>query len=181
MAAMLWAAAVLPVPGAAGAPPEGGRAPGPLLTRMLAGPLKGVSEIVFAVRTSAGPHWYENFGYYAHEPKRTAYGNGGQLCRLLLRTGRVRVILADAKGSIRDPQVHYDGGKILFAYRKGGSATYHLYEIDADGTNLRQLTDGPDDDVEPAYLPDGGIVFGSSRCRRFVNCWFTRVQTLYRC
>ena len=87
----------------------------------------------------------------------------------------------DPKGGVRDPQLHYDGGKILFSYRKEGSLAFHLYEINVDGTGLKQLTDGPDDDLEPTYVPDGGIVFCSSRCRRFVNCWYTRVATLYRC
>jgi hypothetical protein len=53
--------------------------------------------------------------------------------------------------------------------------------IDSDGRNLRQLTDGPDNDIEPIYTPDGGIVFCSSRCHRFVPCWRTQVATLYRC
>ena len=82
---------------------------------------------------------------------------------------------------MRDPQVHYDGQKILFSYRKGGTEHYHLYEINADGTGLRQLTDGPYDDIEPTYLPDGDIVFVSTRCKRWVNCWLTQVAVLYRC
>ncbi|MCH8922085.1 MAG: hypothetical protein IIA67_02915, partial [Planctomycetes bacterium] len=109
------------------------------------------------------------------------FGEGGRLCRLNLRTGKLKVLLDDPKGGVRDPQVYYDAKKILFSYRKGGTQTYHLYEINVDGTGLAQLTDGPDDDIEPTYLPDGGIMFGSSRCRRFVNCWFSRVATLYRC
>jgi len=109
------------------------------------------------------------------------YSEGGRLCRLNLRTGWLKVILEDPRGGIRDPQVHYDGRKILFSYRKGGRHTFHLYEINVDGSGLKQLTDGPDDDIEPTYCPDGSIVFCSSRCRRFVNCWYTRVATLYRC
>ncbi len=71
--------------------------------------------------------------------------------------------------------------KILFSYRKGGTEHYHLYEINADGTGLRQLTDGAYDDIEPTYLPDGDIVFVSTRCKRWVNCWLTQVAVLYRC
>ncbi|MGB2822379.1 MAG: hypothetical protein WBF17_15445, partial [Phycisphaerae bacterium] len=37
------------------------------------------------------------------------------------------------------------------------------------------------DDIEPTYLPDGGIMFCSSRCKRWVNCWLTQVAVLYRC
>jgi hypothetical protein len=170
--------------------------PGPLLQSMLDGDLRGVDEIVFAVRVPGRDHWYVSFGYYSCDYGPPAdhafgkypdgeslrgYGDGGRLCRLNLRTGRLTVLLDDPLGGVRDPQVHYDGQKVLFSYRPNGTATYHLYEINIDGTGLTQLTDGPDDDIEPAYLPDGGIVFGSSRCRRFVNCWYSRVATLYRC
>jgi hypothetical protein len=162
-------------------PPPSGFTPGPMLQQFLKGPMAGVDEIVFAVRVSGHDHWYVNFGYYANEPDRLGYADGGRLCRLNLRTGTLKVLLDDPKGGVRDPQLHYDGKKILFSYRRGGTATFHLYEIDIDGGNLKQLTDGPDDDIEPTYCPDGRIVFGSSRCRRFVNCWYTRVATLYQC
>jgi cytochrome c553 len=56
-----------------------------------------------------------------------------------------------------------------------------LFEINADGSGLRQLTDGPWDDIEPTYLPDGHIAFVSSRCKRWVNCYMTQVAILYRC
>ena len=155
--------------------------PGKLLSAMLAGPLAGSEEIVFAERVSGNDHWYVNFGYYCNQPDRMGFAAGGRLCRLNLRTGRLQVLIDDPEGSVRDPQVHYSGKKILFSYRRGGTKTFHLYEIGVDGSGIRQLTDGPDDDIEPTYLPDGGILFCSSRCRRVVNCWLTRVATLYRC
>lgn len=139
-------------------------------------------EIVFAVRQPGkDPHYYANFGYFAFDPERKAYGEGGKLCRLHLGTGLLRVLLDDPAGGVRDPQVSYDGKKILFAYRKGGTPNYLLYEIQADGSGLQQLTDGPWDDIEPTYLPDGGILFCSSRCRRWINCWPTQVAVLHRC
>ncbi|MCX5674399.1 MAG: hypothetical protein NTX87_05275 [Planctomycetota bacterium] len=157
-------------------------APAGLLGKALAGPMAGVEEIVFAVRGLGGDgHWYANFGYHVSGPTRMQYGPpGGRLCRLNLRTGELRVILDDPQGGVRDPCVHYDGKKILFSYRRGDSTHYHLYEIAADGTGLRQLTDGDRDEIEPIYLPDGDLVFGSSRCNRWVQCWFTQVAVLYR-
>jgi len=143
----------------------------------------GVKELIFAARqVDTDGHWYANFGYNINEPeKRKYYHDGGKLCRLNLETGEVTVLLDDPAGGVRDPQVHYDGRTILFSYRKGGQPCYHLYEIDADGTNLRRLTDGSYDDYEPAYLPDGGIVFCSSRCKRWVPCYYTQVAILHRC
>jgi len=153
-----------------------------LFADFLAGPLAGVDEIVFAVRPYGNDgHWYANFGYWVSDPDRKMYGIGGRLCRMNLRTRKVTDILADEQGGIRDPQVHYDAQKILFSYRKGGTDHYHLYEIKLDGTGLRQLTDGDCDDIEPIYLPDGDILFCSSRCNRYVQCWYTHVAVLYRC
>lgn len=142
----------------------------------------GIEEIIFASRQpGVGGHWYENFGYYAQDENKMAYGAMGRLCRLNVGSGEVTVLLDDPDGSIRDPQVHYDGTKILFSYRQGGTAYFHLYEINTDGTGLRQLTSGPYDDIEPTYLPNGKIMFCSSRSDRWVPCWYTQVAILYVC
>jgi len=139
-------------------------------------------EIVFAVRQpGVGGHWYENFGYYAFDSNDKVYGARGRLCRLDLRSGEFEILLEDPAGAMRDPQVHYDGRKVLFSYREGGSDYFNLYEIGSDGRGLRQLTGGPYDDIEPTYLPDGKILFCSSRCNRWVNCWYTPVAVLYGC
>jgi hypothetical protein len=165
-----------------------------LLEQFLEGPMADAEEIVFAVRVCGFDHWYANFGYYSasvpeYPPQQgipdekipPLFGDGGRLCRYNLRTRELVVLLDDPAGGVRDPQVHYDAEKILFSYRKGGESCYHLYEIRCDGTGLVQLTDGPYDDIEPTYLPDGGIMFCSSRAKRFVNCYRTPVATLYRC
>jgi hypothetical protein len=143
----------------------------------------GLDQVVYATR-AFGPdgHYYANFGYYCFDPQQKVYSQGGGgLWRLDLRTGEVTALLQDDQGGIRDPVVHYDAQKVLFSYRQSGADHYHLYEIQLDGTGLRQLTDGPYDDIEPAYLPDGDIAFSSSRCHRWVMCWKTSVAILHRC
>ena len=168
-----------------------------LLARFLAKEMRGVESVVFAARAlnTTDGHWYANFGYYSHDPDRKAYAEGAKLYRLSLRTRELTTLLADKRGGVRDPQVSYDGKKILFSYRPGGTEQYHLYEMnletpadslatDSMGRSsfaIRQLTSGLFDDIEPAYLPDGGIVFVSSRCKRWVNCWLTQVAVLHRC
>ena len=145
-------------------------------------PSNGIPDLVFAVRqVNYDGHWYANFGYYADDQQRKAYRALGKLTKLHLADGTLTELVNDPQGAVRDPQVHYDGQIILFSYRKGGTDNYHLYEIRTDGSGLRQITDGPFDDIEPVYLPDGDILFVSSRCRRWVNCWLTQVAVLYRC
>ena len=181
--ALLIAVTAMAVCGAAdgGEADKSKSAPAGLVKRALRA-MDGVEEIVFAVRgLYTDGHYYANFGHWSSDPSRMMYAEGGsRLCKLNLRTKQVTVLLEDPEGGFRDPRVHYDGGKLLFSYRKGGTKYHHLYEINPDGTDLKQLTFGPWDDVEPAYLPDGGIIFVSSRCDRFVPCYHTQVGLLYR-
>jgi hypothetical protein len=161
-----------------------------LLARFAAGPMRGANKIIFAARAlnPTDGHWYANFGYYSHDPDRKAYAEGTKLYRLDVKTRELTTLLADARGGVRDPQMSYDGKKVLFSYRPGGTEHYHLCEMDLSETaasrqnpKLKQLTSGSFDDIEAAYLPDGGIVFVSSRCKRWVNCWLTQVAVLHRC
>jgi hypothetical protein len=149
--------------------------------KLLDGPMRGLDEIVFAVRSVIPEHWYANFGYFSPDADRKCYGKGGRLCRLNLRTGKLTMLVDDPEGAVRDPCVAYDGQRIVFSYRPGGTDTYHLWGIRADGTGLRQLTSGAYDDIEPSWLPDGGIAFVSARARRWVQCWLTQVASIHRC
>jgi hypothetical protein len=75
-----------------------------------------IDDIIFVQRGGyEDPHWYANIGYFCRDENITAYTTGAQLCKLNLKTGRVTVLLETAQGCIRDPKVHYDAEKILFA------------------------------------------------------------------
>lgn len=99
-------------------------------------------EIVFVTRKPSHEHWYANIGYYADNAYRYPFplGTGGGLYAYNTVTKKVRPILEDKNGNFRDPQVHYDGKRILFSYLPAGKYHYSLYLINSDGTGLRQLT-----------------------------------------
>jgi hypothetical protein len=113
------------------------------------------------------------------------YIPGGALCILEQRGlyGEVRTLIEDARGVIRNPDVSYDGKRILFAWKKSDREDdYHLYEMDAATGTVRQLTDGLGfADYEGCYLPNGDILFNSTRCVQTVDCWWTEVSNLYTC
>jgi len=119
--------------------------PRSVLATAMAGPLGQVEQIVFAVRLGYDdPHWYANIGYFCDDEHKKAYpGNGrpdvGKLCLLDVRTKAVTVLFDAQGGSVRDPEVHYDARKVLFSYRPSGTDYYHLYEINLDGSGLRQF------------------------------------------
>ena len=146
-------------------------------------PALGTEKVLFTVRDPGRDgHWYANFGYWCSDPDRKMYCPGGsRLAVMNMRTGEVADLLEDGDGAFRDPQLHYRGEKLIFSWRKAGTEHYHLYEVNVDGSGLRQITDGDCDDIEATYLPNGDIVFCSSRCNRWVNCWHTPVAILYRC
>ncbi|MBI2479364.1 MAG: PD40 domain-containing protein, partial [Planctomycetia bacterium] len=88
-------------------------------------------------------------------------------------------------GSFLSPELSFDGQTILFAYTEAkawdkyqGKEAYewqpeysfHIFKCNADGTGLVQLTDGPSDDFDPCFLPNGRIVFISERRGGFLRC-----------
>jgi len=88
-----------------------------------------------------------------------------------LRTGAVRTILDAPQGGLRDPEVHFDGSRVVFSYRPTQAEDYHIWEINADGAGLRQVTQGAAcSDLDPMYLPSEQIVFGSTRDAKVCAC-----------
>lgn len=98
------------------------------------------------------------------------------------RTMRCRQLAAGGlpQGSYQHPEISYDGKRVLFAFCAVDKAPanreahpdhhYHLYEMASDGSKLRQLTDGAYDDFSPRCMPDGHIMFISSRRGGFHRC-----------
>ena len=67
-------------------------------------------------------------------------------------------------GYVTDLEVSYDGTKLLFSHSTMDPEPWlHIYEMNADGSDLTQLTFGPYHDVHPNYMPDGRIVFTTTR------------------
>gem|GEM_PF-562969 len=80
--------------------------------------------------------------------------------------GEVKVIHT-AQGSLSNFDLRFDAAKILYSNGR------HLFEVNADGTGLRQITNQADPHVfhyDPCYLPDGNILFVSTACEQAVPC-----------
>ncbi len=91
-------------------------------------------------------------------------------------------------GSFLEPRLSFDAARVVFSFvalprdpidptrlpvnEEGPDEAYfHLYTMGVDGSDLRQLTAGPYDDVMPTWLPDGGIAFCSTRRRSYSRCF----------
>jgi hypothetical protein len=67
-------------------------------------------------------------------------------------------------GAALDPELSPDGKRLLFSMRERNSrgTKWYLYELDMESSEIIQLTT-TGDDIDPYYLPDGRIVFASTR------------------
>ncbi len=107
---------------------------------------------------------------------------------------RVRCLTTDwPEGSFLRPDLSCDGKKILFAYcryypqvagmekvdkeKLPEDAFYHIFEMNIDGSGVKRLTYGRYDDFDSRYLPNGDIVFLSTRKGQFVQCTKAGITT----
>ena len=151
---------------------------------LLANPLVCAHPILFVVREQYRPdHHNTETMFQTGEINTHSFRGGGAIKSIDLARGGTVTTLLDAgqNGVARDPEVHFDGGKILFSMRRDIKEDYHLYEMRADGSGLRQLTFAPGVfDIDPVYLPGGDIVFTSSREPKFCMCNRHIMGNLYR-
>ncbi|MFN8178092.1 MAG: hypothetical protein U0167_09190 [bacterium] len=95
--------------------------------------------------------------------------------------GKVTPLTNYEGAAISDPCVSFDGKRVLFSMRPPGGQWKNIYEISADGSGLRQVTSGGGHDFDPLYLPDGRIIFTSSRDNEMDEYNHSLAEHLYSC
>jgi hypothetical protein len=144
----------------------------------------GFEQVLFVKR-----HTYNSNHYYT-EFINSTWLPGGNLCVLNLKDGSVREVVAGLSGGVFERfDLSFDAKRVVFAWKKGPQDGYRIYEVNLDGSGLRQLSfpqaDEAElvrkyrvngqyhhgtDDMQPCYLPDGGIAFISTRCQFGILC-----------
>ncbi len=148
----------------------------------------GFEEIVFVKRKPySSDHYYTDINN-GTSPDRFTPENGIYLFNLRTRTERPVVTAASmpgGRGFIGKISLSFDARKVLFDFRQDPASGFRVWEVGLDGSCLRQVSVPPPDeagkaarwargwhtdDIHPCYLPDGGIVFSSTRCEHTVLC-----------
>ena len=143
----------------------------------LANPQLDFDEILFVKRAPGlFPHMSDQYyGWWSR-------GGGGIYILSGFKSERtqLRCLTEDwPKGNFLRPDLSHDGRRVLFAWcrhyphvagmdkvdkeKLPEDAFYHIYEMNLDGSGLRQLTHGYYDDFDARYLPSDDIVFLSTR------------------
>ena len=147
---------------------------------LVANPLVCAQPILFVVRPQYwGHHGSINTMFQVGEIQSGTFRGGGAMKTVRFgpdgRAAEVRTLLEVPQGIARDPEVSFDGRRIVFAMRKTKADDYHIYEMTLSPRlgpgDVRQLTFGSKlADVEPMVLPDGRIAFNSTRDLKFCQC-----------
>lgn len=144
----------------------------PALVDVLAQGILGFHEIVVVQRRMINSSHVYTYHY-------EDFGAGGGLFRWHPDTEPVSLVDA-GQGQILDCDLSYDGREVLFSWRRNASDTYQVYRINVDGSALVQLTGDPGVyNFNASWMPDGRIVFLSTRKAAFAYCWNAPVGTLY--
>lgn len=126
---------------------------------------------------------------------RTAIVGGKLIVRE--RSGKLRTLVDSTKLiDVADPCVSWDGKKILFAGIQHPDSSWRIFEIGVDGSGFRQVSRSDRilpleqfgaakelfvkyDDFDPCYLPDGKIVFASTRYPSMAMAALVRTSNIY--
>lgn len=98
----------------------------------------------------------------------TDFKPGGRLVKLSppAADGTLTNLTADplfAGADIMAWDLSFDARTIVLSARLANAATYHLFLIGTDGTNPRQITEGPHHYVYPVFIPGQKILFTTSK------------------
>ena len=179
--------------GATGAAPAGEATAasngGQAATETAVGPdALGFDEIVFVKRKPfSSDHYYTDINS-GTSPDRFLADNGIYVYNLRTRSERAvlrAAAMPGGNGLIGKISLSRDAKKIIFDFRQDPGAGFRVWEVNADGTGLRQVSFPPPDetekaarwrkgwhtdDIHPCYLPDGKIIFSSTRGEHTVLC-----------
>jgi len=148
----------------------------------------GFEEIVFIKRKPySSDHYYTDISN-GTSPDRFCPENGIYVYNLT--TGQERPVVTAAEmpggqGVIGKISLSFDAQKVIFDFRQDTASGFRIWEVNLDGSALRQISFPPPDedekvkhwgkpwhtdDVHPCYLPDGKIMFSSTRCEHTILC-----------
>lgn len=129
-------------------------------------------QIIYIERDQFAPDHHNTATLFQYgEINENSFALGGAMRIFDVDSRKSKTLIELKDGIVRDPEISFDGKKVIFSMRKSKEDFYHIYEMNIDGTNLKQLTSAEGiSDIDPLYLPDGGIVFTSTRQPKYCMC-----------
>lgn len=92
------------------------------------------------------------------------------------RPGSHKILTGDFSSACF-PEISYDGRFMLFAGQQNEDDPWQIWEMNLKTLKVRQVTSGSEECTDPAYMPDGRIVFSRLTLNDTVNA----AHCLYTC
>lgn len=169
-------------------------------------PLLNFNRILFIARDCASLYTRAHQQFFGKYRSQAVYSEGALLTLedAFSNSPAIKNLMANAvcgngrfkgqavHGDFLTPELTYDGKSVLFSVSPlvktpittiTADNAHHVFRMNLDGTELRQLTDGPYEDFAASPLPDGDNVFVSTRRGGYTmgdTSGFTNVFTLFR-
>jgi len=141
---------------------------------LLANPLLKFDKLILVKRSVRSPrlglpqNWQGNCAL-----SRSGYDDSIVTLKMSDLGGRFETVYRPEQDAfVGDVDLHFDGEKMLFS-SLDADRRWQVYEIGVDGKGRTRVTEGTGKDVDnydAVYLPDGRIIFGSTRCFQGVPC-----------
>lgn len=143
--------------------------------------LKG-KQILYVEREQYAPDHHNTATLFQKgEINESSFCPGAAMHVFDVDTRLSKTLIEVKEGIVRDPELSFDGKKIIFSMRRNKDDYYHIYEMDIEGKHLKQLTFAEGiSDIDPLYLPDGGIAFSSTRQPKYCMCNRHIMANLFR-
>jgi hypothetical protein len=93
------------------------------------------------------------------------------------KPGNIPESLTENYFSAYSPDISFDGKYMLFAAQKNKGDSWQIWEMNLVSRKLSPVTSGTENSFDPAYLPDGRLVFS----RTIINDSLKSGHTLFTC
>ncbi len=141
---------------------------------LLANPLLDFERLLLVKRSERSPglgltaNWQGNCSL-----PRTGFDDEIAMLSPVRDGGKLSTIYKpDGAKFVGDVDLHFDGRRMLFS-SIGTHGRWQVFEVNVDGSGLRQVTRGEENDVDnydPCYLPSGNIIYSSTAVFQGVPC-----------
>ena len=161
-----WRSYQIAVADGAGTPLPTSTMPALLPDIRAAAPVKGIGGIVFC-QVPDLPNGVS--GLHPEQFRIVRRPNRARICTLIPAgpNGKLTDLTSKQFVAAMQPDLSYDAKRIVFTARRHAKDEWNIYEMNVDGSGLRQITRNMGLNIDPYYLPNGRIVFSSTMHSNF--------------
>ena len=85
------------------------------------------------------------------------------------KTNDQLIVLTENYFSANSPEISFDGRFMIFSAQKNQNDIWQIWEMNLENLKAKQVTFSSENCIDPAYLPNGRLVFSKLKTSGIVN------------